>query len=187
MPSGYTDQITKNDWLNELDKPEVQESLAQLIKKLPDIQRSLNSVEGMLKFGQSVTEDSDIIEQFEEQLTYSSINQTNIEALIKLLGKLPMLLEWIEKLEQAAVFIENVLGDQESLETLFESLSNQPVVQQGKDTWSVVQTIKERVESTPQEQVSIFTVLKWIKDPNVQKSLRYIQTTMDVLNKKREA
>ncbi|WP_347861862.1 hypothetical protein U0355_01220 [Salimicrobium sp. PL1-032A] len=180
MTSGYTDRM---DWMSELEKPEVQESLTQLLKKIPDIQRSIDSAEEMLAFGQSVMKDKEMINDFEERFTYSTLTQENLEALISLLGKLPMLLELAERLEQITVFIENVLGDQTSLDTLFESFSAQPLARRGKEALTMVETIKEKAEATPQQQISIFTVLKWIKDPNVQKGLHYIQTTMDVLNK----
>ncbi|MYL55489.1 hypothetical protein GLW08_19455 [Pontibacillus yanchengensis] len=183
MASTYAD-VSKYDWLQELEKPEVQESLTYLIKKLPDIQQAMDSVDHLVQFGQSVTKDQDAIQQLEERITYSTLNEENIEAMIKLLGKMPMLFEMVERLEQMIVFVESVLGDRESLDSLYRSMSEQPVLQQGKDVLDKLDTIKEKAESTPQENISIFAVLKWMKDPNVQKSLHYIQTALDVFNKK---
>lgn len=172
------------DWLNELENPEVQESLAYLIQKLPDLQKGLEKVENFAQFSQNAMMDKETISRFENNLNYSSVNADSLDALFKLIGKLPMLLELVEKLEQMTVFIENTLGDRRSIESLYESLIAQPVVEQGQDVIKTLTAIKEKAETTPQEPISIFTVLKWIKDPSTQKVLHYIQSTIDVINKK---
>lgn len=172
------------DWLNELESPEVQESLVYIIQKLPDLQKGLEKVENLAQFSQNAMMDKEAISRFENRLKYSSVNKESLDALFKLISKLPMLLELVEKLEQTAVFIENTLGDRRSIESLYESLLAQPIVEQGQEVIKTLAAIKEKAETTPQQPISIFTVLKWIKDPSAQKGLHFIQSTIDVLNKK---
>jgi uncharacterized protein YjgD (DUF1641 family) len=184
MASGYADQTKTYDWINELERPEVQESLKQLIQKLPEIQRSMDSVGSLIQFSESVMRDHETIDKFEQRLTYSSINAESLEGLIELLGKLPVLLKLVERLELVTAFLENVWKDKESLDQLYQSALDFPVVERGKKTLELIDQIKEKAESQPQQQISIFTVLKWMKDPNVQKGLHYIQATLDTVSEK---
>ncbi|MBM7585943.1 uncharacterized protein YjgD (DUF1641 family) [Bacillus pakistanensis] len=184
MAPGYADQTQSYEWLNELERPEVQESLKKLIQKLPEIQRSMDSVGNLIQFSESVVKDRETIDKLEQRLTYSSINAESIEALVQLLGKLPVLLKLVERLEQVTVFLESVWKDKETLDQLYHSAMDFPVVERGKETLELVDRIKEKAESQPQQQISIFTVLKWMKDPNVQKGLHYIQATLDTISEK---
>nr|WP_275582011.1 DUF1641 domain-containing protein [Bacillus ectoiniformans] len=51
--------------------------------------------------------------------------------------------------------------------------------EKGKILWKEVQLRAE----TNTQNISIFTILKWMKDPNVQRSLSYVQGLIEVLPK----
>lgn len=179
-----TETTATKDWLELLERPDIQDSLTYLIHKLPDIQKSVQSADELLTFGQSFIKDQETIQSFENRLKTYPLNADTLEAAVALLGKLPMLLQLIETVEQLTVFVQDVLGDEQSIEQLFQSLNELPLVQKGKETAGLIDEIKEEAQSKPQQQVSLFTLMKWLKDPTVQKGLHYAKAALDVLGKK---
>lgn len=179
------EQATESkDLLSQLEQPEVKESLLYLINKLPDIKQTVESIDTAVTFGQSIIEDKDTTKLFEERLSTYPISFETIEACIQLLGKLPMLLKHVEMLEQLTVFIEDVLGDERSLQQIKTSIQELPLVEEGKEAVQLVSEIKERAKIEPKEQVSIFTLMKWLKEPTVQKGLHYVKVALTVLGEK---
>lgn len=173
-----------NEWSKELAEPEVQEALSYLIRKLPEIQQSVQSLDEMVTFGKSVLQDQETIDTFEKRLSVYPLNAETLEAGIHLIGKLPMLLQHVEMLEQITVFIQDILGDQQSLEQMNQSISELPFVKEGKSAMEMAQEIKERAATEPRETVSVFTLMRWLKDPTVQQGLHYVKTTLTVLGEK---
>ncbi|WP_062350717.1 hypothetical protein [Bacillus kwashiorkori] len=184
MTTTQVEQTNQYEWLNELDRPDVQESLTFLIQKLPDIQKSVAQLDSVIQFGQAVLQDKTTIDNMEDKLSYTPINYDTLEALVGLLGKLPVLLELVEKLEQGVEFIKAVLADKQSLDQLNESITSLPVITKAKEVAEFVHEVKERAEQEPVQHISLFTVLKWIKSPTVQNGLHYVKTALDVLEKK---
>lgn len=181
-----TQTENKIDWTKELAQPEIQESLTFLIQKLPDIQQSMQSFEQILTFGQSFLQDKNTIQTIEDRLNVYPINSETVEAGLTLLGKLPMLLQQVELLEQLTVFLQDVLNDEQSLQQINQSLNDLPLVEEGKEVVEIVNEIKARTEMEPQENVSLFTLMKWLKDPTVQKGLHYVKTTLAVLGERQK-
>lgn len=174
----------KSEIMNELDQPEVKESLLYLIQKLPEIQEAVQSVDSIVKFGQAVMEDSETAKMYEERFSTYPIGYETIEAGIALLGKLPLLLQHVGMIEQITVFVQDVLGDEQSIEQITQSINELPGVEEGKGALQLVNEIKERAEVERQEQVSLFTLMKWLKDPTVQKGLHYAKTALTVIGEK---
>lgn len=179
-----TVQQEKQMWTDVWNRTETQESLSYLIEKLPDVKRLVEAIEPVIHFSKAVLEDEQTINQFENRLSAYPINGETIEAGIELLGKLPMLLQHVAMLEQLTVFVQDVLGDEQSLEQIKCSIESLPLVQEGKALTDVVKEVKERAATQPQEPVSIFTLMKWLKDPSVQKGLHFAKTTLDILGEK---
>lgn len=179
-----TETTATQDWVKQLECPEIQDSLTYLIQKLPDIQKSVQSADELITFGQSFLKDQETIQSFENRLKAYPLNAKTLEAAITLVGKLPMLLQLVETLEQITLFVQNVLGDEQSIDQLMQSFNELPLVEKGKETVGLLEEIKERAESEPQQQVSIFALMKWMKDPTVQKGLHYARAALDVLDQK---
>ncbi|WP_338752154.1 hypothetical protein [Bacillus sp. FJAT-52991] len=177
--------LSKQDWIDELDKPEVQASLQQLIEKLPLLTEKLEQVDHILSFGQAVMDDQHTMKKVKTKLDSTNIDVDTLEAALHLLEKLPLLLQLTEKLETVIRFAEQVLGDQQSIDYLQKSVEGylEPVktkINTGKTLWEEVQT-KAEVNT---QHISVFTVLKWIKDPSVQRILSYVQAFIDTMPKK---
>lgn len=107
-----------------------------------------------------------------------------MEALVGLLEKLPKLLQMINQLENVLDFATAVLADQQTIDYATASIQSyaEPVVEKGKQGLSLVKEIQQQAEATT-EPVKLFTIMKWLKEPSVQQSLKYVQATLQVLNK----
>lgn len=176
---------SSNDWIAELNEPEVKESLTYLIHKLPEIQQSVESMEKFATFGQSFLQDKQTIDSFENRLSTYPIDAEAIEAGILLIGKLPLLLQHVQLIKTATVFIQDVLGDEQSMEQVSTSIQNLPFVKEGQEALEIAKDVKSRIAHEPKETISIFTMMKWLKDPTVQQGLHVIKTILTVLGERR--
>ena len=100
------------DLVKELEQPEIKQSLTYLIRKLPDIQQSVESLDKIITFGTAVLQDSETMNSLENRFQTYPVDAEAIEAGIQLIGKLPMLLVQIEMLERITFFIKDVLNDE---------------------------------------------------------------------------
>lgn len=168
-------------WQNALAEPEVQESLTVLIQKLPQIKEMVLSAEKAAVLVSSISQDQRSLKQLGEKwdkLTQThAINEETWQALITLLDKLPTLLAMIETLEKVQLFIQSFMQDKQSMEQLGESVKSYlaPVTEK-------IELVKEAQERAKrdQTQVSLFTLLRWIKEPAVQDSLKFVRALLQV-------
>lgn len=173
--------------ITELGKPEVQDSLTSLLSKLPEIEKSLHSVSNIVDFGQSVVEDKTVVNKYDQLASTYNINIETVTAIVALFEKLPKLVQLIEQLENIIDFVTAVLNDEKSTEYLINNAKEQadPYLKKGKQGIELLEQIQVRAESNPQN-ISLFSLMKWIKDPAVQKGLNYAQATIDILNEKQQ-
>lgn len=174
-----------HEWMDELKRPEIQSALTNLIRQLPELERTFHSIEQITQFSKHISEDTATMKAFEQRFQLSRINEESFDALITILGKLPILLQIIELMEQITLFIKNVLADEQSMEQIKASLLELPLINQRKEAKELIATIQERKNSID-HSISIFTIMKWIKEPKVQNYLKYIQATLDVLQQKHD-
>lgn len=173
------------DWAKELEQAEVQQSLAYLIQKLPEIQQFVESLDKLKTFGAAVLQDKETIQSFENRFQAYPVNAQTIEAGIQLIGKLPTLLQYIEFFERVTFFIQDVLSDEQSMEQMKHSMKQLPIMKEGKEVFEMAREIKERAQYGQPEQISLFTLMKWLKDPTVQRGLHFVNTALTVINEKR--
>ncbi len=168
-------------WQDPLADPEVQESLTVLIQKLPQIKEMVLSAEKAAVLVSSIAQDQTSLKQLGEKwdrLTQThQINEETWQALITLLDKLPTLLTMIETLEKVQLFVQSLMQDKSSIEYLGESVKSYlaPVTEK-------LDLVKEAQERAKQDQtkVSLFTILRWMKEPAVQDSLKFIHALLQV-------
>lgn len=60
-----------------------------------------------------------------------------------------------------------------------------PLIKGGSSGIQLLNKVKTRAEEK-NENYSLFTILKWLKDPSVQKGLSYVQATIDVLSEEKK-
>lgn len=171
--------------MTELERPEVQQSLASLLNKLPEFEKSIDSIGNAVQFGKAVFEDQTSIEKYDQLLSTYNLNMETITAIVTLLEKLPKLVKLMEQLEDILEFVTAVIQDKQSVEYLISNVKEyaEPWVQKGKGGLSLFEEVQSRMECNPQN-VKFFSLVKWLKDPMVQKGLCYVQATMEVLNER---
>lgn len=54
--------------LNQLQNPEIQESLSSILKKLPEFEKGIESFNNVLTFGKDLFNDQQIGQKYDEQL-----------------------------------------------------------------------------------------------------------------------
>ena len=181
------DEYSPINFSKELEQPEIQQALTNLIGALPKIDKSLQSLDNLTVFSQAFLTDRQSIDTLENRLKTYPIDSNAIEAGIQLVGKLPMLLQLVELLEGVVFFVQDVLSDEQSMEQINASINQFKFVQQSRDAVDIAKEVKNRLEVDSVETISLFTILRWLKDPTVQQGLRIVKTTLAVLGQREDS
>ncbi|MEW9667902.1 DUF1641 domain-containing protein [Ammoniphilus sp. 3BR4] len=179
---------TPGQWVNELSNPEVQEALTTLVQKLPQIKEAVVKMEQGIEMVSVLATDSQTINNVAEPLSHISkvaLNKDNIDALLSLVEKLPKLAQTVEMLERATPFIE-MIAKKENLVSVAEvaEIVATPVTEKVQEGLSMVKEAKLRAEQN-RESVSIFGLLRLLKDPTVQDGLKFAQAFLEVVSEKK--
>ncbi|WP_025847956.1 DUF1641 domain-containing protein [Brevibacillus agri] len=175
--------------LQELSDPDVQEAMVTLIRKLPKIKDAVLAAEQGLELAASIVQDKESLNglfgRLEQQCALYRVDEEAIVALFALLEKLPKLVKYVNAIEQVADFLESVGQDKQSQQYLLDGVKAYitPVAAQMENGVAVLREAKERAERR-HETVSVFTLLRLMKDPAVQKALRFAQSLLEVLAEK---
>ncbi|WP_431029733.1 hypothetical protein [Lysinibacillus sp. LZ02] len=169
---------------HQLEQPEVQEAITSFLQNLPIYQQQLEFLGQLTNFGQAVFSDKQGLQQYDQMLQTYNLNMETIEALIGLLEKLPRLNQMLEQLENVVAFVMSILGDETTLANVTESIKEytKPIVEKGQAGLSLTQAIQQEAESN-KEPITLLMMYKWLKDPTVQQSLKYVQATLTILSK----
>ncbi|WP_027415662.1 DUF1641 domain-containing protein [Aneurinibacillus terranovensis] len=176
-------------WLNELSDPQVQEALTALIQKLPQIQEAMGKVEQGVEIVSSFARDTESInylaERF-ERFSELALNKKNLESLAVIIENLPRIADMMLLLNRIASVVEPIITDKNSLAVVTDTakLVTEPVTERVQEGISIVKEAKARAERN-QTNVSIFGMLKLLKDPAVQKGFKFVQALLDVLSEKK--
>lgn len=109
------------------------------------------------------------------------------ESLTTLVDNLPKLTEMLTFMTKAYDFGKSVATDPVLAEDTMASLSGftKPVTDKLKHAASAAIEAGDRVHAqNDQGTISIFGLMKMLKDPQIQKGLRFAQAYMDVLNER---
>lgn len=184
-------QSAAENILQELSDPEIQEALVSLIRKLPQVAEALTAAERGMAFVTAVANDRAslgyLLERMEQTYQQLDIGPETVEALVILLEKLPKLAKMAVAVEQWFDFIQAVLQDKESLRQLMEGAKelSAPVTGPLRDTMSLLQEAKQR-SAAKQETITLFALLKMLKDPTVQKGLQFAQAFLEVVGERKQ-
>ncbi|WP_052947475.1 DUF1641 domain-containing protein [Aneurinibacillus tyrosinisolvens] len=175
-------------WLNELSNPEIQEALATLIRKLPQITDAMEKAEQGIEMVSAFASDAESINYLAGRvspLSKMALSQENLEALTVIIEKLPSIAKSVALLERVSSLVEP-LANRDMLIAVTETveLVTSPVKERVQDGASIVKEAKERAERN-QSTVSIFGLMKMLKDPAVQKGIKFVQALLDVLSEKK--
>jgi len=168
-----------------LEKPEIRHSLQQLLEKLPEIQQTIESVGEVMEFGKSVLKDEKTISRYEDLVFTYNISLDTLSAVVQIIEKMPKLVHILQQLEDVMDFITAVLQDKQTTTYVINNAKEyiDPLIDNGKKGMSFIKIVQQRAEEKPQN-LTVFSIIKWMKDPSVQRLLNYVQATLDILKEK---
>ncbi|MED3804296.1 hypothetical protein P4562_20450 [Lysinibacillus xylanilyticus] len=171
--------------IETLEKPEVRHSLQRLLEKLPNVEQTIESAENVVDFGKAVLADGKTIDRYEHFASTYNVGSETITAIVQLIEKLPKLVQIIHRLEDIIDFVTAVLQDKQTTEYTANNLKGyiDPYVEKGKMGMEFLKMVQQRAEGSPQH-INVFSIIKWMKDPSVQRSLNYVQSALDILKEK---
>lgn len=172
-----------------LSDADVQESLVAALQKLPKLMELLDTAERSLEFVQAVLQDKEsmkgLLAGLDEELGGVNIDKSTVVGLVTLIDKLPKLVRFVSLFEQVADITEAIVTDQESLAQITSSVAQwtDPVRSKVQDGMSIVNEAKQRA-AKDRTTVSLFGALKLLKDPTVQRGLRFVNAALAVINER---
>ena len=177
-------------WQTVLSQPETERALLRLIEALPLWSERLEKLDQTLSFAEEVLKDKDsmnyMLEGLQADLPPVTLDKETVFALVKLMDKLPKLVSVLEKIEPAFDFAMAVTEDKDALSYLYEGAVSyvQPALHKAEEAKTIVEEIKKRAQAdrTP---VTIFGLLKMLKDPLVQDVLITARTALAVLGERK--
>ncbi|WCN39498.1 hypothetical protein [Aneurinibacillus uraniidurans] len=179
-------------WMEELEKPEVQQALSMLVQKLPQISNAVAKAEQGIDLAAAFASDTESLNYLADRASSVSkfaLNKENLEALSTLMESLPRLAKMVGALDRLYTTLEPVLTDKDILVDMASMVQvvAAPVtervregVSMAKEGMSMVQEAKERA-SRNHDTLSIFGVLRMLKEPAVQEGLKFAQALFAVM------
>ncbi|CAH1196715.1 MULTISPECIES: DUF1641 domain-containing protein [Paenibacillus] len=109
------------------------------------------------------------------------------ESLTVLVENLPKLAEMVTVMTKAYDFAQSIATDKVLISDTMSAMGEfaKPVVNTAKGVASAAIEAGDRAQ-VDQSTVGLFGMLKMLKDPNVQKSLRFAQAFLSVLNERQQ-
>lgn len=184
-------QKTTTDYLSDLEpllsllkQKEIQNSLINTLEKLPGLVNQYSALERTINFIQSVINDKESLEYIFDRLEKDSpfiLNKDSLEAFFSLVDNLPKYVKYLSLVEPIIDFILSVSSDKESVNYLFEGVQEvtEPIQQKVQNGWTMLQKAKKEAERA-RTPVTIFTVIKLIKEPAVQQGIHFAKALLTI-------
>ncbi|MGQ3477131.1 DUF1641 domain-containing protein [Paenibacillus sp. TY11] len=108
------------------------------------------------------------------------------QSLTVLVENLPKLTEMVTLMTDAYDVARSLATDPVFIGDMKSSMGEfvKPVTESAKGLASAAIEANDRVQTTDTGSVGLFGLLKMLKDPNVQKTLRFSQAFLDILNER---
>ncbi|TCI57671.1 hypothetical protein EVJ24_02560 [Exiguobacterium sp. SH1S21] len=166
-----------------LTRPDVEQALVSLVERLPEIEKSLRRLEDAVDFGMATMNDQQVRQKVDSLLDSSNLQVETLEAAVKLAEKLPMLLQVTNQLEQVLAFAQDVYADEQTRELIGQRVDEYvaPVKEKADATRTMLTEIRARAERDDRN-ITLFSLVRWLKEPSVQHGLKYMQATVEILS-----
>ncbi len=176
-----------NNILKSLEQKEQVESLAYLVEKLPDLVDKMKIVEDKADFLVSSLTDqqslSVLAEETENKIKDLQIDETHFDAILKMTHMLPRLVPMMEQMDNIAAFVEDVASDEKTIAMLIDGVNDIVPIKEGTEI--LEETNSHFKANNNQSDISVFGLMKMLKDPVVQDGLKYTKSLLHVINKHR--
>lgn len=185
--SQQTEQQSFTQIADLLSKEENRNALLYLIDKLPDIAKSVQTVDDITAFTQHTLQDKesmeDLFQEMEDKLGATHLHKETFDSLTRLLQLLPTVVPLLEKLVDVSMFVTETAQDKESMDALSHDMA--PVTALADESLDVMKETNRRVQNEKDlPNVSIFKLLSLLKDPTVRRGYQYVNTFLNVLSEK---
>lgn len=172
--------------LKELEKEEQVESLQYLVKKLPEFVSSVKVLEDKLNFVVEALSDqqslSMVVADTEQKIEQLRINEEHFEAMLELVHTLPKLVPVVKQMENIMDFAKDVWGDERTFEAIVAGVNDVIPIKKGAEL--IEETNEHFKANEDMAPVSLFGLLRMLKDPTIQHGLKYLQSFLYVVNKR---
>ena len=186
-----TEKRDLTEVVSTLERDEQLESLSYLVDKLPTFVSTLQAVEDKLAFVAASMQDERSLEliadDVEGKIERLHIDSTHLDAMMTMVQLLPRLVPVIEQVDNVVAFAESVWGDKRTVDqlttTMTETVKEYVPIDKGK---AIIEETKEEFERTKDDSpITIFGLMKMLKDPVVQDGLKYAQAFLTTVQKHR--
>jgi uncharacterized protein YjgD (DUF1641 family) len=178
-----------NPLAEALSRPEIQASIANALENLTDFLEKYDAVNRMLTFANEVMKDKESLSQLlnglKGEFPSVHLSRETLESALILLDKLPKISKYVQVMEQIFDTLESVATDKQSLGYLFNSAKEivEPLSSKVQDGVSMIQEVQIRAESITRP-VTLFSVLKLLKDPSVQRGFQLFSAFLEVVGER---
>jgi uncharacterized protein YjgD (DUF1641 family) len=177
--------IEFNEILSQLSKKENVEALLFIINSLPEISIAVKSIEDLSLFATSTLQDKqslgELFDRAEAKMETVGLNKQTLDSIIGLIQWVPKVIPLLKNMVLGIEFISEIVKDQESVQFIMNEL--EPAVGKVKEAAGLLaQTNKRYVNDPSLPSISIFKLVSMLKEENVRKGYKYIQTFLTVLS-----
>ena len=174
-----------------LNRSDVQQSIVAALNKLPKFMEQLNQLENTVDFAASALSDETslafLLRGLKDDLPDIEANHQTLSAIISLVNKLPKLVRYLEVLEPWIDFAVDVLADDGSVQHLTQGVNSlvepiQSTVGKGRN---ILEDGKRRA-SADASHVGVFTLLKLLKEPTLQRGIKVAKSCLEVLEEEKK-
>lgn len=172
-----------------LSRPEIQSSIANALDKLPDMMEKYDAIDRMLTFVKEVVSDTGALDYLlgglKDDLPPVHFSRATLESAVILLDKLPKVTKYVQVMEQLFDTVEAVATDKQSLEYLVNGVREiiEPWRSRARDGVSLFQEAQQRAAHDT-TFISIFSLLKLLKDPSMQKGIRLFKAFLQIVDER---
>lgn len=182
MANNYTAEVDGAQ--RALGDPDFQAKFVRVIERLAEWDEALGNLPTAIAFGRELVQDREsmryLMESASEEIPLR-VDRDTLAALAELLNALPTLVELMRPLLQFAEFAKAVLEDRASVEYLFASLTSEfESMQRMIEEARIIAREAGRIAAEDRTPVTVWSLIRLLKEPVVQKGLRYAKAFVQV-------
>lgn len=171
--------------LETLAQDEQAESLQYLVEKLPELASSVQMIEDKMDFATAALNDHhslrSTVNEIENKIEQLRFNEEHFNAIIDMMHLLPKFVPMMEQADRLMDFAQNVMEDEKTTQSFIDGINEVVPLKKGAEILEkTTEHFQQNEDTTP---ISIFGLMRMLKDPTVQHSLKYMQSLLYVVGK----
>lgn len=174
-----------------LGDPDFQAKFVRVIERLAEWDEALGDVSTAIAFGRELVQDRESMRYLMASASDEiplRVDRDTIVALAELASALPTLVQLMRPLLQFAEFAKAVLEDRASVDYLLASLASEfEAVQRMAQEAREISREAGRIAAEDRTPVTVWSLIRLLKEPVVQKGLRYAKAFVQAAQERTEA